>query len=56
VRAAEALADIIADFRSSYVLHYSPKGVALPGWHELGVKVTQSGSFKIRARKGYEGG
>jgi len=55
-RAAEALAEIIADFRSSYILRYSPKGVALPGWHELGVKLTQSGSFKIRARKGYEGG
>jgi len=54
--APEALAEIIADFRSSYVLRYSPRGVAPSGWHELGVKVTRPGSFKLRARKGYEGG
>jgi len=55
-QAAEALAGILADFRSSYILRYAPQGVALPGWHDLGVKVTRPGSFKIRARKGYEGG
>jgi VWFA-related protein len=55
-RAPEALAEILADFRSSYVLRYSPRGVAPSGWHELGVKMTRPGSFKIRARKGYEGG
>jgi VWFA-related protein len=53
---AEALAWIIADFRSSYVLRYSPRGVPPAGWHELQVKVTRTGSFTIRARKGYEGG
>jgi hypothetical protein len=53
-KAAEALAEIIADFRSSYILRYSPRGVETAGWHELGVKVTRPGSFKIRARKGYE--
>jgi VWFA-related protein len=55
-KAPEALADVIADFRSSYVLRYSPRGVAPAGWHELVVKVTKAGSFKLRARKGYEGG
>jgi hypothetical protein len=55
-KAADALADIIADFRSSYILRYSPRGVAASGWHELGVRVSRPGSFKIRARKGYEGG
>jgi VWFA-related protein len=54
-KAPEALAEIIADFRSSYVLRYSPRGVAPAGWHELGVKITRPGSFKVRARKGYEG-
>ena len=54
-QAANALADILADFRSSYVLRYTPRGVAAAGWHDLGVKVTRSGSFAIRARKGYEG-
>ena len=55
-KAPDALAEILADFRSSYVLRYSPRGVAPSGWHELSVKVTRPGSFKIRARKGYEGG
>jgi VWFA-related protein len=55
-KAPEAMAEIIADFRSSYVLRYSPRGVAPSGWHELGVKIARPGSFRIRARKGYEGG
>jgi VWFA-related protein len=55
-RAAGALAEIVSDFRSSYVLLYTPRGVAPAGWHDLNVKVTHPGSFKVRARKGYEGG
>jgi hypothetical protein len=55
-RASEALAAIIANFRSSYVLRYTPRGVPPAGWHELRVKVTRPGSFSVRARKGYEGG
>lgn len=53
--AAEALRDIVADFRSSYVLRYTPAGVRPGGWHELKVKLTRPGSFTLRARKGYEG-
>lgn len=41
------------DFRSSYVLRYVPKGVALTGWHEIDVKVLRPGRFTVRARKGY---
>ena len=55
MQAPDALADIVSDFRSSYVLHYSPRGVSASGWHEIGVKLTRPGSFTIRARKGYEG-
>jgi hypothetical protein len=51
----KAFADILEDFRSSYVLQYTPQGVSAPGWHELKVKVTRSGSFTIRARRGYSG-
>ena len=54
-QAPRALASIVADFRSSYVLRYTPRGVPLAGWHGLRVTV-RSGSFTIRARKGYEGG
>jgi VWFA-related protein len=50
----EAFEAILADFRSSYVLRYSPAGVAREGWHELAVSLTRRGTFTIRARKGYE--
>jgi hypothetical protein len=53
---AAALASTVRDFRTSYVLHYTPRGVPLPGWHDLRVQVKRGGSFTIRARKGYEGG
>jgi hypothetical protein len=49
------LADIIANFRTSYILRYTPRGVDAKGWHELQVKVARRGSLSIRARKGYEG-
>ena len=49
-----ALEEILDDFRTSYVLRYSPKGVDAPGWHDIDVKVRRPGSFTIRARKGYE--
>jgi hypothetical protein len=50
-----ALEQILEDFRTSYVLRYTPKGVEAPGWHDLDVKVREPGSYTIRARKGYEG-
>jgi VWFA-related protein len=53
--APDALGRIVADFRSSYVVRYRPQGVKAGGWHKLEVKIARPGSFKIRARKGYEG-
>jgi len=53
--AVEGFESILADFRSSYVLRYTPRGVTREGWHEVDVNVTRRGSFSIRARKGYEG-
>lgn len=52
---AAAFRQILDDFRSSYLLRYSPHGVAPGGWHEIAVKVTRPGRFTIRARSGYEG-
>jgi hypothetical protein len=52
--ASNALARIVEEFRSSYVLSYTPRERPAPGWHELRVKLTRPGSFNIRARKGYE--
>ena len=54
--ATQALAEIISDFRTSYVLRYTPRTVPAPGWHEIKVSVKRPGSFSIRARKGYEAG
>ena len=47
---------IVADFRASYVLRYTPKGVDRGGWHTLAVRVTRPGAFNVRARAGYTGG
>ena len=51
----EVFQTILDDFRTSYVLRYTPRGVVTKGWHELTVKVARRGSFDVRARKGYEG-
>jgi hypothetical protein len=51
-----AFQEVLDDFRSSYVLRYTPHGVARPGWHDITVTLARSGSFTIRARKGYQGG
>jgi hypothetical protein len=50
----EAFTRIVEDFRTAYVLRYTPKGVDQPGWHEVKVSLTRPGQFTIRARKGYE--
>ena len=51
----EAFKNAIDDFRTSYVLRYTPKGVTRAGWHDLNVRVT-SGTYEVRARKGYREG
>jgi hypothetical protein len=48
-------ANVLQDFRTGYVLRYSPQGVVRRGWHEIGVKLTKRGNFEVHARKGYEG-
>ena len=54
--ASEALTEILANFRNSYVLRYTPAETPKPGWHELKVTVKRPGAFSIRARRGYEVG
>jgi hypothetical protein len=51
---AAAFTGVLADFRSSYVLRFTPRGVAPGGWHELKVSVPKPGGLTVRARKGYE--
>lgn len=51
---ADAFGRIIQEFRSAYVLRYTPQGVDTPGWHTLTVSVAQPRGLTIRARRGYE--
>jgi VWFA-related protein len=44
---------ILDDFRASYVLRYSPRGVAAPGWHAITVEVPGVRDARVRARSGY---
>jgi len=43
---------VLADFRSSYVLYFTPRGVDRAGSHTLQVRVKQDGA-EVRARRGY---
>ena len=54
--AVNAFRLVLDEFRTSYVLRYTPEGVKREGWHELDVRVSKPGAVTIRARKGYFGG
>jgi len=41
------------DFRSSYVLRYTPRGEARTGWHAISVTVPKFSKYTVRARTGY---
>lgn len=43
---------VLADFRSSYVLYFTPQGVDRGGSHTLQLRVKQEGA-EVRARRGY---
>jgi Ca-activated chloride channel family protein len=49
----DTFAKALDEFRSSYVLHFSPKGPPAAGFHELIVTVPGQPKLTIRARKGY---
>jgi VWFA-related protein len=50
---ARAFRTIFDDFRQSYVLRYSPRGVTATGWHPIVVSVPAAKNATIRARQGY---
>jgi hypothetical protein len=54
--AVRTFAEILDEFRRSYVLRYSPAGVASAGWHRVRVEVPRQPSYTIKARSGYFGG
>ncbi|HEY2434973.1 MAG TPA: VWA domain-containing protein [Vicinamibacterales bacterium] len=44
---------IVEDFRSRYVLAYTPRGVPESGWHPIEVQVKDK-RYKVTARRGYQ--
>jgi Ca-activated chloride channel family protein len=51
--AVRTFARILEEFRQSYVLRYSPEGVAGDGWHAVTVQVPAQPALTIKARSGY---
>jgi Ca-activated chloride channel homolog len=49
----DAFERIVREFRSRYLLTYTPRGVDTPGWHRIEVKV-KGQRATVQARKGYE--
>jgi VWFA-related protein len=49
-----AFEKILQDFRSRYILAYSPQGVPVEGFHRLDVRVKRKG-LTVKARPGYVG-
>ena len=45
---------VLDEFRSAYVLYYTPRGVEPGGYHAIEVKTTRDGA-EVRARRGYFG-
>ena len=50
-----AFSKIVTDFRSRYVLTYTPRNVSATGWHRIEVMLTNR-KGEVTARRGYERG
>jgi VWFA-related protein len=53
--AVKTFAQILDEFRRSYVLRYSPQGVKPAGWHQVRVDVPRQPGLTIKSRSGYFG-
>ena len=53
--AVRTFAQILDEFRQSYVLRYSPQAVGGSGWHAVAVTVPAQPALTIKARSGYFG-
>jgi VWFA-related protein len=49
----EVFARAVDEFRTSYVLRYTPVEPVRDGFHELQVRITRAGRYDVRARRGY---
>jgi VWFA-related protein len=50
-----AFDEAIDAFRHSYVVYFTPTGVAREGWHDITVHLKKPGAYLVRAREGYYG-
>lgn len=53
--AVRTFAQILDEFRQSYVLRFSPQGVPSRGWHAVVVQVPAQSGLTIKSRSGYFG-
>jgi VWFA-related protein len=53
--AVRTFAQILDEFRQSYLLRYSANGATGPGWHTVVVQVPAQPAFTIKSRSGYFG-
>lgn len=53
--AVQTFAQILDEFRRSYVLRYTPQGVKAGGWHPVRVEVPGQAGLTIKSRSGYFG-
>jgi len=52
----EEMREVLADYRTRYVLRFVPAGVSPDGWHSLTVTVPRQPRARIEARRGYFAG
>jgi hypothetical protein len=50
-----AFGTVLDEFRSRYLVSYTPTGVPAAGWHTLDVKVRDRRGVRVKARPGYLG-
>jgi VWFA-related protein len=53
---ADSFRRAFQEFRQSYLIRYSARGVAPEGWHELRVELANGRAGVVQARRGYFGG
>jgi VWFA-related protein len=51
-RLADAFTRIVREFRTRYLLIYTPRNVASGGWHTIDVRL-KNRKGQVRARRGY---
>lgn len=51
----DAVIGALTEFRQSYLVRYTVRGVPREGWHKVDVRVRGGGGYRVRTRAGYFG-